>query len=667
MARGVSDARARRGEREGEGERGARARADPIVRRSRASLRRFKKIGNDDRAWVRRRADAPAAAGARGIPVACLPDAAPSLATRARRSRECAAVVTSERRGKGSSQRKVLPRRARVTTTTTHTRVMMSCFQPLASRGFLKPRLFTFDHFAVRGGARVALPPRVRPHAALAPLLRRVLALFVATLALGRASRASDPSPLSSSPPDACSGTFDASVDARRVVRDHLRHPPRHRARPPRVHRGQPLGRDPASRGRGRPRPRQPPRAVAQRRLPGAPSVGGSVVLDRTALRVPRRVPGAARGRRRRPRDEQREPPRAPRARDGARVPIAPVRRRRGAGRRQRPPPVPRTGSRTCAARGRRPRRKQPQTRRRSRSALAVRRRRAASAEVETAVAAGRVRPAVRSTRARRDRRASRRRLLRERVRRASSRRRLGGQPGARLRPRRVPLAEPRPGARSRCRATLAGHDRSKFSDASEIVRSPFEGLEGGSASFDACDALAHARAGFGALRVVEGDVAFANLPRLNTLPGGSFNALARVGGRFVVSNVALAAPFFTKSEPAAGSADAQPRDALREKVVARNLRERDPVRRARASRGTSDDGRITRRGKVSHACHAREPSGSASRYSPGGRLRSSAAATGSRSAPSTSTSPLARWPSSRPRAPNCARASCRGRGAPRG
>ena len=47
------------------------------------------------------------------------------------------------------------------------------------------------------------------------PLLRRVLALFVATLALGHASRASDPSPAGSSPPDACSGTFDASVDAR--------------------------------------------------------------------------------------------------------------------------------------------------------------------------------------------------------------------------------------------------------------------------------------------------------------------------------------------------------------------------------------------------------------------------------------------------------------------
>ena len=181
---------------------------------------------------------------------------------------------------------------------------------------------------------------------------------------------------------------------------------------------------------------------------------------------------------------------------------------------------------------------------------------------------------------------------------------------------------------------SLVTIDRS-FPTLREIVRSPFEGLEGGSASFDACDALAHARASFGALRVVEGDVAFANLPRLKTLPGGSFNALARVGGRFVVSNVALAslAPFFSLAS-VGGDVALTRNPEMRSLDGLQNLREVGGAVETQGLEGNFGRcGRITRRGEVSHACYTRAFRFCQPLFAGKKTLLGGAAAAGSRSA----------------------------------
>ena len=442
------------------------------------------------------------------------------------------------------------------------------------------------------------------------PLLRRVLALFVATLALGRASRASDPSPAGSSPPDACSGTFDASVDARAASCATISGTLLVTARVLRAFTA-------ASPSGGTLRRVDGDVLVRDNHLerslndafPALRSVGGSVVLDRTALVYLAAFPEllevggdvlvtnnanllALRG-----------PETGPAFRSlrsvGGAVRVAAnahLRSLDGFENVRRAGAVlvesnPRLEAFAVGARGEgaaeppRPRWKPPWLP----AAFAPPFGRLERVETD----AGRVDVIFYAKNA------------------------SGARPLGVVLADNPALVSVRDAFRSLSlvrgsvvvsrNPSLVTIERS-FPTLREIVRSPFEGLEGGSASFDACDALATARASFGALRVVEGDVAFANLPRLKTLPGGSFNALARVGGRFVVSNVALAslAPFFSLAS-VDGDVALTRNPEMRSLDGLQNLREVGGAVETQGLEGNFGRcGRITRRGEVSHACYTR-------------------------------------------------------------
>ena len=442
------------------------------------------------------------------------------------------------------------------------------------------------------------------------PLLRRVLALFVATLALGRASRASDPSPAGSSPPDACSGTFDASVDARAASCATISGTLLVTARVLRAFTA-------ASPSGGTLRRVDGDVLVRDNHLerslndafPALRSVGGSVVLDRTALVYLAAFPAllevggdvlvtnnanllALRG-----------PETGPAFRSlrsvGGAVRVAAnahLRSLDGFENVRRAGAVlvesnPRLEAFAVGPRGEgaaeppRPRWKPPW------------------------LPAAFDPPFGRLERVETD---ARRVDVIFYAKNASGARPLGvvlaDNPAlVSVRDAFRSLSLVRGSVAVSRNPSLVTIDRS-FPTLREIVRSPFEGLEGGSASFDACDALAHARASFGALRVVEGDVAFANLPRLKTLPGGSFNALARVGGRFVVSNVALAslAPFFSLAS-VGGDVALTRNPEMRSLDGLQNLREVGGAVETQGLEGNFGRcGRITRRGEVSHACYTR-------------------------------------------------------------